>query len=152
MMSQGSQLLQIQLAEAIGVRDWERQVKHTVVLNPEMETDVQAAAATDDLDGTLSYSDVADALETFVAKSSFQLIETFAEQAAALVMAEFGVGWLRLELIKPRSLSGRHVVGVVIERGVRVADGGRAPVRGDAGTRRSPSLRPRRGGARSRSA
>jgi hypothetical protein len=74
-------------------------------------------------DAPETYSDVADALETFVAKSSFQLIETFAEQAAALVMAEFGVGWLRLELIKPRSLSGRHVVGVVIERGVRVADG-----------------------------
>jgi dihydroneopterin aldolase len=113
----------LEVRAIIGVRDWERQVKQTVVLNLEMETDVQAAAATDDLDGTLSYSDVADALETFVRNSSFQLIETLAEQAAALVMAEFGVGWLRLELIKPRPLSGRHVVGVVIERGVRVADG-----------------------------
>jgi dihydroneopterin aldolase len=113
----------LEVRAIIGVRDWERQVKQTVVLNLEMETDVQAAAATDDLDGTLSYTDVADALETFVGNSSFQLIETLAEQAAALVMAEFGVGWLRLELIKPRPLSGRHVVGVVIERGVRVADG-----------------------------
>jgi len=113
----------LEVRAIIGVRDWERQLKQTVVLNLEMETDVQAAAATDDLDGTLSYSDVADSLETFVGNSSFQLIETLAEQAAALVMAEFGVRWLRLELIKPRPLSGRHVVGVVIERGVRVADG-----------------------------
>jgi 7,8-dihydroneopterin aldolase/epimerase/oxygenase len=113
----------LEVRAIIGVRDWERQVKQTVVLNLEMETDVQAAAATDDLDGTLSYSDVADALETFVGNSSFQLIETLAEQAAALVMAQFGVGWLRLELIKPMPLIGRHVVGVVIERGVRVADG-----------------------------
>jgi 7,8-dihydroneopterin aldolase/epimerase/oxygenase len=112
----------LEVRAIIGVRDWERQVKQTVVLNLEMETDVEAAAATDDIHGTLSYSDVAKALETFVGNSSFQLIETLAEQIAALVMAEFGVGWLRLELIKPRPLSGRHVVGVVIERGVRVAE------------------------------
>jgi 7,8-dihydroneopterin aldolase/epimerase/oxygenase len=112
----------LEVRAIIGVRDWERQVKQTVVLNLEMETDVEAAAATDDIDGTLSYSDVAKALQTFVGNSSFQLIETLAEQIAALVMAEFGVGWLRLELIKPRPLSGRHVVGVVIERGVRVVE------------------------------
>jgi 7,8-dihydroneopterin aldolase/epimerase/oxygenase len=60
----------LEVRAIIGVRDWERQVKQTVVLNLEMETDVQAAAATDDLDGTLSHSDVADALETFVAKAA----------------------------------------------------------------------------------
>jgi dihydroneopterin aldolase len=108
-----------------GGLDWERQVKQSVVLNLEMETDVKAAAATDDVDRTLSYGKIRKALETFVGNSSFQLIETLAEQTAALVMTEFGVRWLRLELIKPRplSLSGHHMVGVVIERGSRAASG-----------------------------
>lgn len=113
----------LEVRAIIGVRDWERQVKQMVVLNLEMKTDVKAAAATDDIDGTLSYSDVGNALETFVGNSSFELIETLAEQIAALVMTEFGVDWLRLELIKPRPLSGHHAVGVVIERGSRMADG-----------------------------
>jgi dihydroneopterin aldolase len=108
----------LEVRAIIGAHDWERQVKQTVVLNLEMETDVAAAAATDELASTLSYSEVADAVERFVSDSSFQLVETLAEQIAALVMAEFRVGWLRLELIKPRPLSGPHVVGVVIERGV----------------------------------
>lgn len=108
----------LEVRAIIGVRDWERQVKQPVVLNLEMQTDVGAAAATDDLGSALSYSDIAKAVERFVSDSSFQLIETLAEQVVALVMAEFPVGWMRLELIKPRPLSGHHVVGVVIERGV----------------------------------
>jgi len=107
----------------IGVSDWERQVKQTVVLNLEAETDVKAAAATDDIDSTLSYSDLATALQKFVANSSFQLVETLAERIATFVITEFRVGWLRLELIKPRPLSGGHLVGVVIERGSRLGDG-----------------------------
>jgi dihydroneopterin aldolase len=108
----------LEVRAIIGVHEWERQVKQTVVLNLEMPTDVGAAAATDEVDSTLSYSEVANAVERFVSDSSFQLIETLAEQIAALVMTEFRVGWLRLEIMKPRPLSGRHVVGVVIERGV----------------------------------
>ena len=111
----------LEIGAIIGVREWERQVKQTVVLNLEMQTDVGAAAATDELESTLSYSDVANAVEKFVSESRFLLIETLAEQVARLVMAEFPVGWLRLELIKPRPMSGRHVVGVVIERGVQNA-------------------------------
>ncbi|MET0939035.1 MAG: dihydroneopterin aldolase [Gaiellaceae bacterium] len=106
----------LEVRAIIGVREWEREVKQTVVLNLEMQTDVAAAAATDVLDNTLSYSDVANAVETFVSHSSFRLVETLAEQVAALVMSEFPVGWLRLELTKPQPLRGHHVVGVVIER------------------------------------
>lgn len=107
----------LEVRAIIGVREWERQVKQLVILNLELQTDVRAAAATDELDDTLSYSDVANAVETFVSDSSFRLVETLAEQVAEMVMAEFPVGWLRLEVVKPRPLSGRLVVGVVIERG-----------------------------------
>jgi 7,8-dihydroneopterin aldolase/epimerase/oxygenase len=106
----------LEVRAIIGVREWERQVRQMLVVNLEMQTDVAAAAATDELDNTLSYSDVANAVEKLVSDSSFGLIETLAERVAELVLAEFPVGWLRLEVIKPRPLSGRHVVGVVIER------------------------------------
>jgi 7,8-dihydroneopterin aldolase/epimerase/oxygenase len=73
-----------------------------------VSADVKAAATTDDIVSTLSDRDVRHALETFVGNSSFQLIETLAEQTAALVMTTFGVNWLRLELIKPSRYVGVH--------------------------------------------
>jgi 7,8-dihydroneopterin aldolase/epimerase/oxygenase len=87
-----------------------------------VSADVKAAATTDDIVSTLSDRDVRHALETFVGNSSFQLIETLAEQTAALVMTTFGVNWLRLELIKPSRYVG-STVGIVIERRPATARG-----------------------------
>jgi len=58
-------------------------------------------------------------LLAFIEGSEFQLIETLAERVAALVMAEFGVPWLRLRLAKPGAVSQAADVGVLIERGER---------------------------------
>jgi 7,8-dihydroneopterin aldolase/epimerase/oxygenase len=103
----------------IGANDWERQVQQTIIVNLEMNTDARAPAAHDDLTQALDYSAVISAIEGCVNESNCRLIETLAEGIATLVRKEFGVRWLRLELIKPRPLAGRHVVGVVIERGSR---------------------------------
>ncbi len=52
-----------------------------------------------------------------MAGSEFQLVETLAEQCAALLMQEFGVTWLRLTLHKPDAIENAASVGVIIERG-----------------------------------
>ena len=49
--------------------------------------------------------------------SSFQLIETLAEQLAEIIMIEFKVPWVRLTVHKPGALSNSKDVGVRIERG-----------------------------------
>jgi len=60
----------------IGIYDWERRIKQTVVLDLEMATDVRKAAATDDIKDALDYKAVAKRVETFIAESEFQLVET----------------------------------------------------------------------------
>lgn len=101
----------------IGVYDWERECRQTVRLSLEMETDIRMAAAHEDLSHTLDYNAIAQRLTAFVQGSEFQLIETLAEQVAALVMSEFGVPWLRLQVSKPGAVPAAKDVGVRIERG-----------------------------------
>lgn len=103
----------------IGVYDWERTIRQTVKLDLEMGTEIGRAAAVDALEHTLDYNQVAARLVDFVRGSEFQLIETLAEQCAALVLKEFGVRWLRLRVSKPGAVPDAEDVGVIIERGQR---------------------------------
>jgi len=103
----------------IGVHDWERSVRQRLVLDLELATDTGRAAVADRLDDALDYAAVADRVVSFVEGSRCLLIETLAEQVAALLRAEFGVCWLRLRLTKPGAVVQAEEVGVLIERGER---------------------------------
>lgn len=103
----------------IGIYDWERTQKQLVSIDLEMATDIQAAAASEDIETTLNYKAISKRVEQYIADSEFQLIETMAEKLAAVIQAEFGVGWLQLTVHKPGALSNSTDVGVRIERGQR---------------------------------
>jgi dihydroneopterin aldolase len=100
----------------IGFIDWERRVKQKVVIDLEMAVDCRQAAVRDEVDFTLNYKTVAKRVIAFVEGSSFNLVETLAERIAELILAEFGIGWVRLTLSKPGAIRGSRDVGVTIER------------------------------------
>lgn len=110
----------------IGIYDWERQVQQTVSLDLEMAADIRQAAATDDIQYALNYKSVAKRLIQFVGDSEFQLVETMAEQLAAIVREEFQVPWVKLRLSKPGALRQSQDVGLIIERGQKPAAGASA--------------------------
>ena len=85
----------------IGVHDWEREIEQRLVVSVDMQTDVRAAAASDDLAGALDYSAVAETIAAVLREGKFRLIETAAERVAERLLADFGLPWLRLELRKP---------------------------------------------------
>ncbi len=114
-------LTDLKVETVIGIYDWEREIKQTVTVNLEMATDIRKAAATDHIDDTLNYKDVAKRLIEFIGSSEFQLVETLAERIADIVLGEFDVPWLRLKLSKPGAIRGASDVGVLIERGQRNA-------------------------------
>ncbi len=80
----------------------------TVVLDLENgSSDIRPAAASENIADALNYYAVSERLIEFVGASRFLLIETLAEQCAALVLREFGVRWLRgLQLAIHRGGSG----------------------------------------------
>jgi dihydroneopterin aldolase len=103
----------------IGVYDWERDIRQTVVLDLEMASDNRRAAGSDAIADAVDYDAISTRVLTFIKDSKFQLIETLAEQIATLVMNEFQIPWLRLKLAKPGAVSQAEGVGVLIERGKR---------------------------------
>jgi 7,8-dihydroneopterin aldolase/epimerase/oxygenase len=107
----------LKIETVIGIYGWERQIKQTVVLDLAMATDIRQAATTDRIEDTLNYKAVAKRLVEFVSHSDFQLLETLAESIAEIVMTEFSVPWIRVQLNKPGAVRGARDVGVIIERG-----------------------------------
>ncbi len=104
----------------IGVYDWERQIRQRLIIDLQMGWDNRAPAAGDDLTLALDYASVSGRVQAFAEASAFQLVETFAEQLASLLMGEFGIPWLRLRITKPGAVpAARGGVGVEIERGCR---------------------------------
>lgn len=102
----------------IGLADWERMVKQTVVLDLWLGYDLVGLAAKDEVgEGDLNTRALSKRLQSFVGESEFALIETLAEQVAELILTEFPVRWVKLRLSKPRALRGASNVGVVITRG-----------------------------------
>ena len=100
----------------IGIYDWERQVRQTVIVDLEMRADVRKAALSDSIDDTLNYKRVAKRLLAFIEASQFQLVETLTERIAMLMLEEFGLEWVRVSLSKPGAVRNSRDVGIVIER------------------------------------
>ena len=110
---------ELKIQTVIGIFDWERAIRQTVVLDLEMASDIAKAGRNDNIDDALNYKSVSDRITAFVEASQFQLVETMAEKIAALVIDEFSVPWLRLRLSKPGALPNARDVGVIIERGAK---------------------------------
>ena len=112
-------LHELKVDTVIGIWDWERKIRQTVVIDLDMAADIRKAAKTDSVDDTLSYKLVSKRVQQFVADSSCQLVETLAERIAELLIGELGVAWVRVKVNKPGAIRGARDVGVIIERGER---------------------------------
>lgn len=100
----------------IGIFDWERQVKQTVIVDIEISADIHKAARSDSINDTLNYKRVAKRVLAFVEESKFHLVETLAEHVAMLILEDFGIAWVRISLSKPGAIRNSRDVGVMLER------------------------------------
>lgn len=112
-------LRDLRIDAVIGIYEWERRTRQTLIFDLEMSADIACAAATDRIEDTLNYKSVAKRLIEFVGQSDFQLVETLAERCAQIIREEYGVRWVRLTLNKKGAVRGATDVGVIIERGER---------------------------------
>ncbi len=112
-------LQHLSVETVIGVWEWERRIRQTLILDIELGLDTRQAGESDDLQFTVDYKAVTDRVRDFVSVSEFKLIEALAENIARILLAEFPVRWVRLKINKRGVL--RHVrdVCVIIERGAR---------------------------------
>jgi dihydroneopterin aldolase len=100
----------------VGIWEWERRVKQTVIIDLEMAADIRRAAASDAIEDTIDYKKVSKRVQSFVGESQFQLVETLTERIAQTIVAEFGVTWVKVRLNKQGAIRGARDVGIEIER------------------------------------
>jgi dihydroneopterin aldolase len=103
----------------IGVWEWEKQITQQLSIDLDMGTDIRPAAASDLLEDTLNYKEVAKRIVGFIEANHFDLVETLAERIAAILRDEFEIPWCRVKLNKQGAINGGRDVGVIIERGSR---------------------------------
>ncbi len=112
----------LRVETVIGIWEWERKIRQTVAIDLDMAADIRKAAASDSVDDTLNYKAVSKRVQQFVGESSYQLVETLAENVAATILDEFAVAWVRVKVNKPGAIRGARDVGVLIERGTRPSE------------------------------
>ncbi len=111
----------LEIETIIGIYDWERVTKQTVILDIEMAFDIQKAAETDDIQYTLDYKTVSQRIVSFVEASQFLLVEKLISEIADIIRNEFNVPWVRVTLNKKGAISVARDVGIIIERGERTS-------------------------------
>ena len=107
----------LRIETIIGVFEWERHVKQTLVFDIDIGMDNRKAAAHDAIADAVDYGEVANRVSAFVEASRVQLIETLAERVAELIQQEFKAPWVKLRINKQGALTRAREVGVMIERG-----------------------------------
>lgn len=111
-------LRDLEVETIIGIYDWERTQKQTVSIDLTMPGDIRRAAQSDSIEATLNYKKVAKRVIAFVEGSSYQLVETLAENIAGIGLNEFGMDWIEVRVAKPGAVRGAKDVGVQIRRGL----------------------------------
>lgn len=106
----------LQVDAIIGVHPQERTTPQPLLISFELPTDGRRAAATDRLDDAVDYEDAARSIGELAREGRYQLIETLAEEIAALLLQRFGVSSVSVEVQKPNALSDAESVGIRIQR------------------------------------
>ncbi len=101
----------------VGIYPHEREAAQPLFLDVELVHDFAPAAATDHIDGAIDYDGVARTLTGLATDRKYQLIETFAEEGAAALLAEFGqVERVRVEIRKPNAVPAAAAAFVAVDR------------------------------------
>lgn len=100
----------------LGVEPFEREHPQPVRISFAMAADASRAARTDDLAQAVDYAAAARRVAALTVEGRFKLAETLAEHIAQLLLHEFPIQRVRVEVEKPAAINEAASVGVVIER------------------------------------
>ena len=106
----------LRVKATIGIFDWEKKIKQEVSISYEIPHDNKKAAAADVIEATTDYKSITKAIIAFIENNKFELVETFAERIAEMVIKDFNIAEIRLRVSKPGALRYSKDVGVIIER------------------------------------
>jgi dihydroneopterin aldolase len=109
-------IIDLEVFYSVGVTAEERALPQRLLISLEMQTDFRLAAASDKLEHTINYFDVAQQLLRFGQQRGWNLIEKLAVDIADLVMAAYHPDELTVEVKKFPLPQARYVSVTVTRR------------------------------------
>lgn len=104
-----------QFLTTIGINDEEKKVKRALFVDIELFVDIRGAAAKDDIEAAISYTNVHTAVRAWIEARSWDLIEAVAEFVAKSIIDAFDVKGVHLVVKKPSALHERMVEYTAID-------------------------------------
>ena len=106
----------LHLAATVGVAPGERAAPRELVAHLALETDLSAAAASDDLADTVDWAALSSKLRATAAARPWRLVESLAAALADAALAEPGVRRVRVRVDKAGAMPGVDRFSVVLVR------------------------------------
>ncbi len=104
------------LACSIGVHHHEKETPQRVRINLDLAVDEGGQPIDDDIDNVICYEQLAEGVGDIVGRGHVNLVETLAENIAAMCLEDLRVRSARVRVEKLDILEGAESVGVEIER------------------------------------
>ena len=99
----------------IGVFEWEQKTLQPISIDVELAIDAKQAAASDDVRSAVDYGKLVTSVKQRVQSRPYHLLETMAEDIAALVLKEFAAPQVVVRVTK-RALPGIAAAAVEVKR------------------------------------
>ncbi len=106
----------LKIETVIGIWDWERRLKQTLILDIDMGADLSVPGRSDSITDTIDYKAVTKRIFKLADDSAFLLVEALAETLAQILLTEFQLPWVRVKINKQGAVRQVRDVGVLIER------------------------------------
>ena len=100
----------------IGINDWERTSLQDVIINATLYVDISTAGNSDDINDTVDYKAITKRMIKEAESNSFYLIEKLLHHLAAIIIKEYNVNAVTLQIDKPQALRFSRSVGIKIHR------------------------------------
>ena len=104
------------LAGSIGVHRHEKESLQRVRINLDLAVDESGQSIDDDINNVICYEQLAESVVVIVGRGHVNLVETLAENIAAMCLEDLRVRSARVRVEKLDVLEGAESVGVEIER------------------------------------
>ena len=99
----------------VGVYEWEQQRPQNLWIDLELSIDAAAAAQHDDVATALDYGRLVTVVKQHMQRKKFRLVETVAEELAAVILKEFATPEVTIR-VKKRSLPSIEYAAVELTR------------------------------------
>lgn len=106
----------LKIDTVIGVYNWERAIKQSLIIDAKMTCDMTQAAKTDDVIHAINYKTVCEDIERLCHQAQAKLLESLAEQICQHILTQYACTKIELTIHKPNAIKQAQSVGVSIVR------------------------------------